>query len=211
MEIIFQVFEIPDLNHEIMKLIDQQSWRNLMLSCKRFLSCNIDLFKKKYRKGKYADLSHTGWEWIANKKVFAHPLPFFLIKPNPTPTNINCSAQTKAGQRCQLKALPSQYCCRIHSNQEANFISANQPLAFFPCKCSACMSSILPVNELDKRRFRKNIINNHCNWCECIKCVCPARIKAKHYQPDEDVCYWDGPCMNRCYTCRRDSYGEDDV
>ena len=203
----FTVFEIRDLNREIRKYLDRKDQENFILVCKKLLACNLDLFTRKYRKGKYADLTHYGvWEWIPDPNLYAHPLPFFLIKPDPAPTNTTCSAQTLKRQPCKLKPLVGKYCCKIHSNQEDQFVLTNRPLPFFPCKCSACMSAVLGSSELNKRRFRKNIKNNHCVMCQCKDCVCPARIKSKHYSVSVTECYWDGDCYGQCYTCKLEDY-----
>ena len=70
------------------------------------------------------------------------------------------------------------------------------------CICSGC--SPATASEYEENNY-VNIENNHCIYCQCLKCVCRCRSKLFYNSENIELLpYWDNPCWcwGTCKICR---------
>lgn len=60
--------------------------------------------------------------------------------------------------------------------------------------------------------IKEIIISNHCTFCTCCDCVCPARFELRQFDSEPTLINWDGSCYGRCIVCKTfDTYYENSI
>jgi len=83
-----------------------------------------------------------------------------------------------------------------------SWITRNQEGELVTCKCNGCRMDT-------NREYLTFAPREHCMYCECKICVCPARRVWHQYANCESPAYSDSACGGRCVKCFLERFGNE--